>query len=388
MSRAHALRYFAVGTIRAKGDWAMSAMKRSEFFQHVGRLGLCATAGHLATRSVIANAAKSSGRVKVGQIGTRHPHAGDKAATLRGLRDDYEFVGIVEPDPERRREVENDREYRGLTWLTEEQLLNIEGLQAVAVETAVRDLVPTAARCVAAGMHLHLDKPAGDSLSAFRRLVDEAKRRNLTIQMGYMLRYNPAFRFCFEAVREGWLGDIFEVDAVISKTMPQEMREEFAEFAGGSMFDLGGHVVDAVVTVLGKPNEVTPYIRRTRPEHDSLADNTLAVFEYLEATATVRSAMVEVDGHRRRQFIVCGDKGTIEMRPLEPPGLALTLAEARDGYQKGYQRVKLEDPPDRYGHELIDLARIIRGEKEPEYSHEHDLAVHESLLRACGMPLK
>jgi predicted dehydrogenase len=174
----------------------------------------------------------------------------------------------------------------------------------------------------------------------------------------------------------------------MSKTMQIERREEFAQFSGGSMFDLGGHLVDAVVTVLGKPDKVTAYIKRTRPEQDNLADNTLAVFEYAEATATIRSAMVEVKGQRRRQFVVCGDKGTIEIRPLEPPRLWLTLAEPRGGYKKGYQDVELTDSPDRYDAQLVELARIIRGEKEAEYSKAHDLAVHESLLRACGMPLK
>jgi len=41
--------------------------------------------------------------------------------------------------------------------------------------------------------------------------------------------------------------------------------------------------------------------------------------------------------------------------------------------------------PGRYDDQLIDLARIIRGEKEPDYSPEHDLIAHEDLLRACGL---
>jgi predicted dehydrogenase len=366
----------------------MNCINRNEFMRTMGRAGLGLMAGHSFLRSDPAQAAKPGDRIKIGQIGTLHPHAEDKAATLRELTDHYEFVGIVEHDADRRKAVENSDTYKGLKWMTEEQLLNVKGLRAVAVETAVQDLVPTAARCVAAGMHLHLDKPAGDSLGAFKRLLDDAARQNLAVQMGYMFRYNPAFVFCFKAVREGWLGDIFEVHAVMSKTMPRDRREEFARFSGGSMFDLGGHLVDAVVTVLGKPHRVTPYIRRTRPEQDDLADNTLAVFEYAEATATIRSAMVEVEGQRRRQFVVCGDRGTVEIRPIEPPHLRLTLAEPQGEYEKGYQEVELPDAPSRYDDQLIELARLIRGEKEPEYSRAHDLAVQESLLRACEMPLR
>ena len=53
---------------------------------------------------------------------------------LRGSPD-FEVVGIVEPDPVRRARAEQTKTYADLTWMTEEQLLNAPGLQAVAVET-------------------------------------------------------------------------------------------------------------------------------------------------------------------------------------------------------------------------------------------------------------
>jgi hypothetical protein len=41
----------------------------------------------------------------------------------------------------------------------------------------------------------------------------------------------------------------------------------------------------------------------------------------------------------------------------------------------------------RYDAQLLDLARIIRGEKENDFSYSHDLAVQEAILQASGMPL-
>ncbi len=128
-------------------------------------------------------------------------------------------------------------------------------------------------------MHIHLDKPAGESLSAFKRVMDGASRRGLTVQMGYMFRNNPAFQFAFRAVREGWLGQVFEVHAVISKMISAERRLPLARYPGGTMFELGCHLIDAVVAMLGKPDRVSPFARRTLPEQDDLVDNMLAVFE-------------------------------------------------------------------------------------------------------------
>jgi hypothetical protein len=40
----------------------------------------------------------------------------------------------------------------------------------------------------------------------------------------------------------------------------------------------------------------------------------------------------------------------------------------------------------RYVGDAADMARVIRGEKAGELPYEHDLAVQETLLKACGLP--
>ncbi len=37
--------------------------------------------------------------------------------------------------------------------------------------------------------------------------------------MGYMYRYNPAIMLLRECLKQGWLGDVFEVHAVMSKVL-------------------------------------------------------------------------------------------------------------------------------------------------------------------------
>jgi predicted dehydrogenase len=332
-----------------------------------------------------ARAGQGRGRIKIGQIGVAHAHAAGKMSALRALSDCYDVVGVAERDPQLRKRCENRDPYVGLKWMTEEQLLGARGLRAVAVETEIRDLVPTAARCVAAGVHVHLDKPAGESLPAFQELLDAARRRGLTVQMGYMFRNNPAFQLCFRAARQGWLGRIFEVHGAIGKWLPAARRKPLLPYRGGTMFELGCHLVDALVTVLGKPDAVTPYARQMRTPADHLADNQLAVFQYPKAIATIRSALVEVAGIERRQFVVCGDEGTVEIRPLEPPRLRLALLKPRGGHGTGCHEVRLSKMPGRYHDQLIELARIIRGEIENPYPPAHDLDVEEAVLRASGL---
>ena len=323
-------------------------------------------------------------RIKIGQIGVGHAHA-NKLSVYRESKD-FEVVGIVEPDLDLRRAAESNPVYQGLPWMTQEQLLNISGLQAVLVETHVKDLLDIAEACIDAGKHIHLDKPAGDSLSQFHRILDVAARKQLVVQMGYMYRYNPAVLLLKEALRQGWLGEIFEVHTVMSKVVAAVDRRELSAFPGGIMFELGGHVIELVVGILGKPAKIVAYPRHSSPIDDSLMDNMLAVFEYPNAMATVKSTAIEIEGGLRRHLVVCGSEGTFHIQPLDNPSARIALSKDRGQYKKGYQDIAFPKFT-RYVHDAADMASILRGEKASDFSYEHDLSVQTSLLQASGMSI-
>ncbi|WP_406694767.1 Gfo/Idh/MocA family oxidoreductase [Singulisphaera sp. Ch08] len=322
-------------------------------------------------------------RIKIGQIGVGHAHA-SKLSVFRQSAD-YEVVGIVEPDAELRRKAEAQAPYRDLKWMSQEQLLNAPGVQAILVETRVRNLLDTAEACVEAGKHIHLDKPAGESLPQYRRILDAAAKRNLLVQMGYMYRYNPAVVLLRDLLKRGWLGDVFEVHAVMSKVVDPAARRELAEYRGGIMFELGCHIIDLVVGALGKPTKVTPFSRHAGSRDDALLDNMLAVFEYPRALATVKSTAMEVDGGERRHLVVCGTEGTFQIQPLDNPSAHLVLSTSRGEYKKGRQNISFPKYI-RYVDDAADMARIIRGEKPTDFPYEHDLTVQTTLLEASGQP--
>lgn len=318
-------------------------------------------------------AASGSARLRIGQIGSEHAHAAGKMAAMRALPELWEVVGVVAAE----------KGYEGVPMLTEEKLLGTPDLKAVAVETRMEESCATALRCIQAGKHVHLDKPGALGHDEFKTMRLEAEKRGLTVQMGYMLRYNPAFELLFQAVREGWLGEITEIDAAMGKLGDAKQRGIMGALPGGGMFELAGHVMDAVVTILGKPQGVTAF--STPTQSDGVKDNQMAVLQYAKATAVVRCNHADPFGGPRRRFNVTGTEGTFEILPLESGKVNLSLTKARGSYKKGTQSFQLSVPKDRYAGEFMDLARVVRGEKKLGWDAAHDIAVHETVLRAAGV---
>jgi len=332
--------------------------------------------------------AKPRERIKIGQLGVGHNHGAGKMEALRKLKDDFEVVGVVEPDPKWRKKREKEKAYKDLPWMTEEELFAVKGLKAVAVETDVPDLTAAALRCVKSGFHVHVDKPGDESLKAFSALLDEAGRRKLAVQMAYMFRGNPAMQFCFKAVREGLLGRVYSIDAEMSRYQSLEYLQWLSQFRGGNFYIFSCHLIDLIVTMLGEPQRVTPFMRQTYPERKAV-DSGVAVLEYPGTLVTVRSAALEVEGEKRRHLVISGDKGTIEIRPLEEPAtvLKLTLKEERKPYKKGTQTVDFPKMGGRYDDQLIEFARVVRGEIPNPYSLEHERLVQKCVLLASGVAL-
>lgn len=323
-------------------------------------------------------------KIRIGMIGTAHSHAAGKLSAVQKKKDLFELVGVCEPDEKRRQSLPQRREYANVPIMTLEQLLNHPGLEAVLVEGAVREKATLALAPAQAGLHIHLEKPGGSSLDQFTQIIRLAKQKEKIVQLGYMFRGNPGFELAFQAAREGWLGDIFEINAVMGKLSGEDERKEMAQFPGGTMFELGCHLIDAVVTLLGKPSKVFPFLKRLKPQ-DNLADHCTALLEYDKAVATIRSCAVDVEGGARRQFTLCATRGALTIHPLEAPKMTLTLTQDHGDFRKGTQLVELRKMTGRYDDQIARFAKMIRGQLPLDYSHEHEMTVFQTVLAASAM---
>ena len=80
----------------------------------------------------------------------------------------------------------------------------------------------------------------------------------------------------------------------------------------------------------------------------------------------------------------------MHIQPLDSPALRLTLDRDRGSattdhaYKKGTHEIALPKFT-RYVADAADMARIVRGEKEADFSYTHDFTVQQSVLFASGL---
>ncbi|MCX6621037.1 MAG: Gfo/Idh/MocA family oxidoreductase [Acidobacteria bacterium] len=318
-------------------------------------------------------------RVSIGFIGAGHAHGMEKVR-LVSKSPRFRVVGVAEEDSELVPAIQA----LGLPIVPKQRLLEDPSIRAIAVESQVRDHARHGREAVEAGKHLHIEKAAAGTVEEFRDILAIAARKRLLVQSGYIWRLHPGFQAAFEAVRKGWLGQVYLIRGIMNTQVPDSKRALFADFPGGQMFELAGHLIDPIVRMFGRPERVTPFLRHDSPVGDTLRDNTLAVLEFKQTMALVSSATMQPHASPHRSFEILGSNGTLVMEPIEPASLRIDLQSAAGPYQAGVQTVELP-PFRRYIADLEEFALALRDGKPLAITPEQELLVHETLLRACAM---
>ena len=326
--------------------------------------------------------------IRTAQYGTKHGHAAGKLQAML-KNPNVEVAGVYEPDSERRRQLAREEgAYQNVRWFAdEEEMLRDETIALIASEGLNVESLDHTEQCIGAGKHVWYDKPAGEDWPQWQRVVAMAREKDLLLQMGYMFRYHEGFRLISDWATSGLLGDVFSIRAHMSTHISEASRRAISVHRGGICYDLAGHMIDQIVWLLGRPKRVSSILRNHSGVVAPFADNTLAILEYDSAIAFIDIAAMEPRPMARR-FEVYGNEGSaILMEPFEPAqSIRLCLERAQDGFSQGAQVVPVT-PQSRqslYELELEAILATIANQKLPDRPPEHELLVHETLLRATG----
>ena len=332
--------------------------------------------------------------IRIAQIGiNRYSHSGEIFYALQHASDLFEIAGYAIVEDERETCSEKLKDMEGYPELTVEEILNDPTIEAVAVETDEIHLLKYAQMAAEHGKHIHMEKPGSQDIIAFEQLIETVRKSGKVFHIGYMYRYNPFISDAIRRAKAGNFGQIFSVEAHMSRLDPKEKREWFASFKGGMMFYLGCHLVDLILQIQGTPTRVLPLNTVTGVDGVHTEDFGFAVLQYPNATSVIRMSGVEVGGTRRRQLVICGSERTVEIKPLERNAVGterkyMYYTEKTERYFDGAGTLVCEDstsaPFGRYDDMLFSFAKMIRGEKKNPYTLEYELELFRVLMQCCG----
>ncbi|MBR5868857.1 MAG: Gfo/Idh/MocA family oxidoreductase [Clostridia bacterium] len=331
-------------------------------------------------------------KIRIAQIGiNRYSHGPDIFVTLKAQPELYDIAGYALVEDERETCAGKLGVFEGYPELTLEEILSDPTIEAVAVETDEIHLLTYALMAVRAGKHIHMEKPGSQNLADFTALVEEARARGTVLHLGYMYRYNPILSQVVEKAQNGTYGEIFSVEAHMSRLDGTAVRSWLSSFQGGMMFYLGCHLIDLILRIQGMPDEILPMNCTTDPEGLHTEDFAFAVFKYKNGLSFLRTSGREVDGFARRQLVITGTRGTVEVKPLEislprTPEHHYALATGwRESLDGSPATQGTSDVYDRYADMMRAFASYVRGEKTNPYTLDYELELFKVVLACCGM---
>ena len=329
-------------------------------------------------------------KIKVAQIGTsRYSHGSPIWRELNDLTDFFEVVGYAFPENEKEKFPDETKLFDPCREMTVDEILNDPEIEAVAVETEEIYLTKYALMVAKAGKHLHMEKPGGTDLAEFEELIRILKEKNLVFSTGYMYRFNPSISAAIEKARSGELGKILSVEAQMNCKHPNPVREWLSVFPGGMMFFLGCHLIDLIYRIQGEPTEVIPLNCSTGIDGINTDDFGMAVLKYPNGVSFAKTSASECGGFLRRQLVISGEKGTIEINPLEimVPNTASQITvtcETTHPYWHTPRELKESEKFGRYINMLKNFAEMINGKENP-YSYDYELNLYKLVLKASGV---
>jgi levoglucosan dehydrogenase len=201
----------------------------------------------------------------------------------------------------------------------------------------------------AAGKHIYVEKPLATTVAGAQRMAEAVGQAGVKGQITFNYRFIPAVTRAHQLMQSGFAGRIFSFygcyrrSSYISpdKSLSWKLRLETA--GGGALFDLGSHVLDLVVHLLGDVASVQATLQTIIPlrpvaagsdrlgsvEVDDfdllqlrLADGALGVLEFSRmATGSMNDLRLEI----------FGSSGALRISAEDPD--ALVVYDVRDSDQ-------------------------------------------------------
>ena len=176
--------------------------------------------------------------VGVGNMGSAHARAYTKI-------DQFELVGLVARTPERRKklslELGNIKEYDNFDIALKDSKPDI-----VSINTYTESHKEYAVKSLKSGAHIFIEKPLAENIKDAEEIINEAKKQNKKIVVGYILRHHPTWKK-FISISQG-LGSPLVMRMNLNQQSSEDQWEVHKKLMNSTspIVDCGVHYVDVM----------------------------------------------------------------------------------------------------------------------------------------------
>ncbi|CAK47149.1 hypothetical protein ASPNIDRAFT_54874 [Aspergillus niger ATCC 1015] len=261
----------------------------------------------------------------------------------------FKIAAVVQRTPKPDDDAEKD--HPGIkSYRTTEEMVKDEGLQVVVITTAPDSHYALAKLALENGKHVVCEKPFTPTTQEADELVALAKKQNKLLAVYQNRRWDADFVTLSKLVKNGSLGRVVEFETHFDRHRPQEPSPDVSKWknkvipGGSAIYDLGAHLLDQAVHLLGKPERVTGFIGSQREVNTSgFEDSFTVLLHYPKGVLVTAKAGVVSPEEEQLRFWVRGEKGSFKKFHLDVQEEQLK-AGVKPG-DSGYGR----EPSERYG---------------------------------------
>lgn len=284
-------------------------------------------------------------------------------------------------------------------WATSslEELLACQDIDIVVValpNVGHREVVEKSAR---AGKAVYCDKPLAmnpQEALAMKKIVQET---GIPFGMAFQNRFVPAIQKAKELIKEGKIGQIFRArflylhSGYVDPERPMSWRLEKNLAGGGSLWDLGSHLVDLLLFLLGEPKIVfargRTFLGERAIERGASVKKPVEVDDWSlihfvlpdGGEGTLESSRFATGSCDEIRIEIEGNKGAIRYNSMQPSFLEFyNLADSSFplGGERGFKKIETvaQYPP----------PYALPGKFSFGWINAHIACVHDFLLRYSG----
>jgi scyllo-inositol 2-dehydrogenase (NADP+) len=172
-------------------------------------------------------------------------------------------------------------------------LISTADIDLVAICTPHQYHMQQACAALEAGKNVVIEKPVAMSSADIQTIIVAAKSAGRMVFPYHNRRWDGDFLTLRHLISEGYIGEVLDFESHFDRYSPELNRAEWRynhESSGGTLFDLGPHLIDQALCLFGAPEAVWCRLYRQRPE-SKVADTFDLKLIYPGHTATLRAGV-------------------------------------------------------------------------------------------------